>query len=220
MTVEHAVRAIRVLVADDHPLIVEGVVSALQRIGGMDVVGQALAVGDVLPKWELLKPDVLVLDVRFGEVKTGLDVARELVDRHPEAKDRIVFYSQFDQVELVQEAYRVGSGFVTKNQTVEVLAQAIRSVHENEPYFLPEIAQRLALVGVRGNESPIAKLDERQRTVFKLLAQGLTGREIATELGLAEKTISNATQAIKDKLGVERPADITRLAVKYKVIEL
>lgn len=208
---------IRVLLADDHPPIVEGLVTLLAR-HAIEVVGRATRTADVLAKYDECSPDVVVLDVRFGEVVTGLDVARSLLDAHPGA--RIVFYSQFDQDEILKEAYRVGAqGFVTKSKTLEVLADAIKHVHSGKMHFLPEIAERLAILNVRGDNSPLTSLDARELEVFRLLAQGMTNMEIAEAKGLSLKTISTTSQNIKDKLGVHRPADITRLAVRHKLIE-
>lgn len=210
-------KPVRVLIADDHPLIIEGLTMALRR-HGIEVVGATTTTKNVLTSYAECNPDVLVLDVRFGEPVSGLDVARDAIRTHPDA--RIVFYSQFDQDEIVREAYRIGgAAFITKNTPPDVLADAIKQVSEGRTHFLPEIAERLALIGVRGDDSPQARLDPRELEVFKHMAQGRTNAEIAESMGLSLKTISVTSQSIKDKLGVQRPAEITRLAVKHKVIE-
>jgi len=210
-------KSLRVLIADDHPLIIEGLTIALRR-HDIEVVCETTTTENVLSGYEECKPDVLVLDVRFGGAVSGLDVAREVMRAHPEA--RIVFYSQFDQDEIIREAYRVGGvGFITKDTAPDVLADAIKQVSEGKTHFLPEIAERLALLGVRGDESPQGRLDPRELEVFRDIALGRTNPEIAEAMSLSPKTISVISQSIKDKLGVHRPADITRLAIKHKVIE-
>ena len=208
---------VKVLIADDHPLIIEGLTTALARYQ-IDAVSQAITTDEVLARYAECDPEVLVLDVRFGGGKTGLDVARDVLKLHPAA--RIVFYSQFDQDEIVREAYRIGAaGFVTKNTSPAVLADAIRQVSEGRTHFLPEIAERLALIGVRGDDSPQAKLDARELEVFRRMASGSTNVEIAEAMNLSPKTISMTSQNIKDKLGLHRAADLTRLAVKHGIIE-
>lgn len=207
----------RVLIADDHPLIIEGITAALRRLG-LNVVGHVQTAAEVIPKYIDCRPDVLVLDVRFGPGPTGLDVARELLSDHPEAL--IVFYSQFDQDEIIREAYRLGgAAFITKNSPPEALVRAIDEVSQGKTFFLPEIAERLALLGVRGDESPRAKLEPREVEVFALIAAGFTNVEIAERMGLSAKTISTISQAIKEKLGLYRTADLTRLAMKHGLIE-
>jgi len=213
---DEQMKPIRVLIADDHPLIIEGLVSALKR-DGIQRVAQAGRVEDVIPEYERAHPDVVVLDIRFGEGPTGLDVARELLARHPEA--RIVFYSQFDQDEIIKEAYRLGGmAFVTKSASPDTLVAAIRQAHAGQVYFTSDIANRLALQGVRGDNSPQSTLAPRELDVFTMMAQGLTNAEIAERMDLSVKTISNISQAIKEQLGVHRAADITLLAVKHGLI--
>lgn len=200
-------RSVQVLLADDHPLIIEGLTTALAR-HHIKVVGQATTTGEVLAKYAECQPDVLVLDVRFGEVTTGLDVAREALRQHPDA--RIVFYSQFDQDEIVFEAYRVGgAAFVTKNTAPAALAEAIQQANDGRIHFQPGIAERVALIGVRA--PPLSKLDARELEVFEQMARGRTNVEIAESMSLSPKTISMTSQSIKDKLGVQRPAEITLL---------
>lgn len=208
---------IRVLIADDHPLIVEGIAAALRRLG-LNVVGLARTAAEVQPEYDRVQPDVLVLDVRFGPGPTGLDVAKELLVQWPKAA--IVFYSQFDQDEIIREAYRLGgAAFITKNSPPEALAAAIEEASRGKTFFLPQIAERLALLGVHGDDSPRARLEPREVEVFSLMASGLTNVEIAERMSLSPKTISTISQTIKEKLGIHRAAEITRLALKHGLIE-
>lgn len=208
---------IRVMLADDHPIVMGGFAMSL---GGpdIDVVVQARSPEEALALYADQRPDVLVLDIRFGAQLTGLDVARHLLADEPDA--RIVFLTQFDQDSLVKECYRIGGrAFITKDCDPEELAAAVRRAHRGELYFMPAIAERLASLSVKGDESPQALLDERSLQIFALMAEGLTNAEIAERLDVSSKTISNASQAIKDRLGVQRPADITRLAVRHGLIQ-
>lgn len=208
---------IKVLLADDHPLILEGLKAALTK-RGMRVVGDTGSADEVIGRFRQLRPDVLVLDLRFGQGPTGLDVARGLLSKEPEA--RIVFYSQFDQDEVIREAYRLGaSAYITKNQPPDVLAEAIKEAARGKTYFVPAIAERLALLGVRGDESPRSRLDARETEIFVQLANGLTNNEIAVRMSLSSKTIGVIAQAIREKLGVQRAAEMTRLAVRYGMID-
>jgi two-component system invasion response regulator UvrY len=209
---------IKVMIADDHPLIVEGLSSVLTR-HGLQVVGAASDATSVVNTYTALSPDVLVLDLRFGEGGVGgLDVLQDLMARHPDA--RVAIYTQFDQSTIVREAYKRGArAFVPKSTDPGDMAKVLLRVHQGETVFLPDIANRLAVLSVHGDQSPVARLQPREVEVFKLMAQGLTNVEIAERMQLSPKTISTTSQAIKDQLGMHRAADITLLAVKHGLIE-
>ena len=209
--------AVRVMLADDHPIVMTGFAMSLEA-AGIEVVGQAKTPDEAQAMYAQLRPDVAVLDIRFGTELTGLDAAQAILKADPRAK--IVFLSQFDQDSLIKETYRIGAhAFVTKDCDPADLATAVQHAHEGKLYFLPQIASRLASLAVRGDVSPQSQLDQRGLEIFKLMAEGLTNAEIAERLNLSTKTISNASQAIKEKLGVHRQAYITKLAVKYGLIE-
>lgn len=210
---------LRILIADDHPLIIEGLRTSLSR-HDISVVGVASTAGEVVARFKECRPDVVVLDVRFGDGPTGLDVAKELLERHPRA--RVVIYTQYDQDAIVRESYAIGCvGFVTKNKDPQLLSDAIKDAQAGRTFFLKEIAERMALLSVRGgeNQSPIEKLDARELEIFKLMALGKRNTEIADAMNLSLKTISTASQTIKEKLGVDRAAELALLAVRVKLIE-
>lgn len=186
---------------------------------GIEVVGQAKTLDEAAALYAALLPDVLVLDVRFRlEKQTGLDMARELLQAHPDAK--IVFLSQFDQEGLIKESYQLGGkAFLTKDCEVEELADAVKQAHRGSVYLMPAVAERLAKLSIQGDRSPHAILHIREISIFRFMAQGLTNHEIAEKLSLSTKTISNSSQSIKDKLGVSRQADLTRLAVRYGILD-
>jgi DNA-binding NarL/FixJ family response regulator len=205
------------MLADDHPIVMTGFAMSLEE-AGMKVVGQAKTPSEAAAMYAQEKPDVLVLDIRFGTELTGLDAAQNVLKADPNAK--IVFLSQFDQDSLIKETYRLGAhAFVTKDCDPADLATAVRHAFEGKLYFPPQIAERLASLAVRGDVSPQSQLDERGLEIFKLMAEGLTNAEIAERLNLSTKTISNISQSVKEKLGVHRQAYITRLAVKHGLIE-
>jgi len=209
---------IKVMIADDHPLIVEGLASVLTR-HGLAVVGSASQADEVVDTYLNVLPDVLVLDLRFGEGGVGgLDVLDQLMARQPDAK--VVIYTQFDQSTVVREAYKRGAkAFVPKATDPNEVARTLLKVQQGETVFLPDIATRLAMLSVHGDQSPVSRLQPREVEVFKLMAQGLTNNEIADKMSLSPKTISTTSQGIKDQLGVQRAADITLLAVKCGLIE-
>lgn len=210
-------KPIRVLLADDHPVVMQGFATCLTD-NGIEVVGQVKTPDEVVKHYEELRPDVLVLDIRFGDKQYGLYAAKELLTRFPDAK--IVFLSQFDQDQLIQETYKMGAkAFLTKDCDAADLLTAVTVVNNGERYFLPKIAQRIADNSVGGGASPLASLDDRSIEVLKQLAKGSTIPEIAEKMNLSPKTISKTVQTLKTTLGIHRPADITMFAFKHGLIE-
>lgn len=207
----------RVLIAYDHPVIAAGL-KAILTPQGIEVVACVDCAQAVLPALMGTEADVLILDVRFCDSGSGFDVLKLLQAERPDT--RVVMFSEMDKDEVIHEAYRLGAAaFVTKTSSPSIIAHAVHQVADGKVYFLPEIAERLALLGVRGGTSPLSKLDDRSREVFRLMALGHTNVEIAQQLGLSPKTISTTSQAIKDELGISRAADITRLALRLGLIE-
>jgi two-component system invasion response regulator UvrY len=210
-------KKIKVVLADDHPMTMAGFSSTLLKYG-IEVIGTARTPAEAEEMYAAMSPDVLVLDVRFGEKLTGMDVAKRVLGRYPNAA--IVFLSQFDQDSLIKDAYRVGGrAFVTKDREPADVAQAIQHADRGELFILPHIADRLAKLSVRGDNSPRSVLNESEIELFVLLARGLTIPEMADELKVSGRTISNLSHSVKVKLGLTRSADITRLAVKHGFIE-
>lgn len=210
-------KTLRVLLADDHPLLMAGFATAIAKLGYAEIVDQTTIPDDAIAAYHKHRPDVLVLDVRFGEKMSGFDVAKEILLAFPRAN--IVFLSQFDQDTFVREAYRMGArAFITKETPVQYLLEAVRLASQGETYFLPELKERLAFIAIRGDTSPRALLNDRELEVLKGIAEGLTNLEIAERLNFSPKMISIVSQSVKDKLGLTRPADLTRLAVKHGMI--
>lgn len=209
---------INVVIADDHPLIIEGLTSALKRFG-IKVQGAIRDLAELEGAISQLNPDVLILDIRFGDGETGLEAAKRLLKQFPELK--VVFYSQFDQDEILKTSYQIGAkAFINKDSSVEVLADAVRRAHEGGIYLQPDIAERLALINLKSQDNPLERLSEREKDVCKMIAMGKTNEQIAQTLKLSLKTITVINKSIKEKIGMDRAADITRLAAKYGLIKI
>lgn len=211
------IESVKVLLADDNPIFATGCALTLAPYG-IEVVGEGTTPLDIVNRYDDLQPDVLVIDAAFGGPNCGLKVARQIRAMYPGAK--IVIMSETDHGTLYKESYRVGAhAFVTKNRDPADLAEAVTKARAGSLYFLPHVAEQLARDKVRGDDSPQDILHARELEVFRLMALGRTNVEIADELSLSAKSISTHSQSIKDKLGIHRAAELTRLAVRHGLIE-
>lgn len=207
---------IRVLLADDHPMLRSGFLSSLADYPAIDVIGATGNIEEVLDLFRQLTPDVTVLDIMFGGKKTGLCVMRSLIESSSEA--RIVVLSQFDEDTLVRQAYRFGAmAFITKDADVEDLVKAIRKAYRGERHFLPKIAERLADMATRPAAPSGDTLSQRESDVLVLISQGKTIRDIATELQTSPRTVSDTITHLKTKFGVTRHKDLIPIGHDYGV---
>ena len=212
--------SIRVFLADDHRLLVEGFRHALKDYG-IDVVEVAYSLDGLIDRYLEVKPDVLVIDVRFDSknvTENGLDACEELLARDPRAK--IIVFSQFDDQYIIEKSYKLGVlAFVRKDESTDVLNEAIRTVAEGREFFSPEVAQLLAWSAVK-DRNPNKLLDEKELRVFTLTADGSSLTDIAQAMDLSTKTVGTFLKNVKLKLGIENQADFTKLAIRYGITTL
>lgn len=208
---------VRVLLADENPIFATGCALTLARFG-IEVIGEVKASANLIASFDSFRPEVVVIDATLGGKQNGLEAAKQLLLTRPHAK--IVMLGQDGQAAACREVYRIGAcAFVTKNRDPADLAQAITRARVGALFFMPHVAEHLANAKVRGDDCPHELLTGREFEVFRLIALGRTNVEMADLLSLSLKTISNYSMSIKAKLGTERVAELTRIAVRYGVIE-
>jgi DNA-binding NarL/FixJ family response regulator len=212
---------IRVLVADDHTIVREGIRYVLEREPGFEVVAEAVNGSDVLPLAEQHRPDVAVLDISMpGE--SGLHVAARLRQKVPET--RILILSMYDNEEYVLESVRAGAhGYILKDTAATELRRAVRAVQEGESFFSPPVASRLsaALRGELAREqrtSDLESLTTREREVLHGIAEGRTNKEIAGILGISHRTVETHRESLMRKLRIKTVAGLTRFALETGLV--
>ena len=207
--------SIRVFLADDHRLLVEGFRHALKDFN-IDVVEVAYSLEGLIDRYFEVKPDVLVIDVRFDSknvAENGLDICEELLAKDPKAK--IIVFSQFDDQYIIEGAYKIGAlAFVLKDESTEILDQAIRTVAEGREFFSPQVAQLLARSSVK-DRNPTKLLDEKELRAFLLTADGESLSEVAEAMDLSTKTVGNLLKSIKAKLDIDTSSDFTKVAIRF-----
>lgn len=208
----------RVVIADDHTVVRQGIRGVLEEVEGLEVVAEAADGAQALALVEEHRPDVVVLDVTMPG-KTGLDVARELRDRGSEA--RVLVLSMHDDPEYVLQAVRAGAdGYVLKDVEPSELRAAVLAVHSGQEYFSARVTQQIG-VGLRQEieteqrRSRIASLTNREREVLLLVAEGLTNREIGEKLEISPRTVETHRERVMGKLRIRSVAGLTRFVVEH-----
>ena len=208
---------VRVLVADDHAVVREGIRTVLASTPDFEVIGEASDGAEALAMALELAPDVLVLDLTMPE-KSGLDVTAEIRSEREDV--RVLILSMHDNPEYVLEAVRAGAtGYVLKDAQPDELRAAVRAVHDGGEYFHPAAARQLSTAlreesaRVR-RRSAVEQLTPREREVLVRIARGLTNKEIAAELGISPRTVETHRDSLARKLKMRSVADLTRFVME------
>ncbi|WP_166906051.1 two-component system response regulator DevR [Mycobacterium sp. DL440] len=195
---------IRVFLVDDHEVVRRGLIDLLSADPELDVIGEADSVAQALARVPALKPDVAVLDVRLPD-GNGIELCRELLSRMPDL--RCLMLTSFTSDEAMLDAILAGaSGYVVKDIKGMELAQAIKDVGAGKS-LLDNRAATALMAKLRGDaerSDPLAGLTQQERVLLDLLGEGLTNRQIAARMFLAEKTVKNYVSRLLAKLGMER----------------
>jgi len=211
---------IRVLVADDHPVVRKGLQSCLVLQESLKLVGEAADGEEALEKALALTPDVVLLDISMPR-RDGLAVAAALRKDAPQIK--VLILSMHSNKEYLFRIIQAGAhGYVSKGASPEELLHAIESVHKGETFFSPEIAQAALnqLVNNGGKKEPYAQLTAREREVLVLIAQGRSNKEIASQLGIGVRTIETHRERIMRRLDIHSVAGLTKFAIANGLVPL
>ena len=213
---------LRVLVADDHEAVLEGVRALLECEAGLEVCGVASNGRDAVTYATKMKPDVVVLDMTMPDLD-GISAIRQIKRALPETE--VVVYSAHSSEEAIEEAFDAGAkSYIGKAGTSRDLIDAIRSVAEHKPFFTPEISQILfgKFLGADGPKkagTSEQKLTPREREVVRLLAQSSSNKEIAAALGISVRTAETHRATLMRKLGIKSLAGLVRYAIRNNIIE-
>jgi len=208
---------IKVLIADDHPIVREGLKQVIEKASDMKVSGEALNGQEVLDLVYREEWDVLILDFSMPG-KGGLDVIRELRRERP--KLPILVLSMHPEAELAPRLLKAGAaGYLTKESATRELVAAVRKVFTGGRYVSPALAEKLAMdLAVPSDKQPHDLLSDREYQVLLRIAAGRTAAEIATEFSISIKTVRTYRDRIMEKMSMKNDVELTRYAMDNGLI--
>ena len=215
-------KPLRILLADDHTLVRQGVRKILEDQENWTIVGEAQDGRELVKKVLEEQPDVVVVDVAMP-LLNGIEATRQILRKLPSTK--VLMLSMHDHPEYVLESVRAGAhGYLLKDTAAAELRHAIRAVEEGEAFYSPPVARRLS-DAVRGElarerrTSELGTLTQREREVLEGIARGRTNKEIATELGISHRTVETHRESLMRKLRIRTVAGLTRFALELGLID-
>jgi DNA-binding NarL/FixJ family response regulator len=210
---------IKVLLADDHSIVREGLRRIVEESGDIEVVAEAADGRAAVLAVRREEPDVAVIDISMP-VLDGLEVITQLKAEFPNIP--ILVLTMHEEHQYVIRAIETGAmGYITKQSAPEQLVNAIRKVHSGARFLTDDAAEALALRVAKGNQiqSPLESLSTRELQVLRRLALGNTNREIAAAFHISIKTVDTYRSRLLKKLDLRNNADLSRFAIQNKVIE-
>jgi DNA-binding NarL/FixJ family response regulator len=211
---------IRILVADDHPVVRDGLTAILSTQPDFQVIGEAGTGTEVVQQAISLKPDVILLDLEMPELD-GVQALIQLRQSYPEA--RAIVFTAFDTDERILGAVQAGAqGYLLKGVPREELFKAVRIVHSGGSLLQPVVASKLLRQVSHQNqlEAETEALTPREREVLTLLAQGFPNKEIAARLVISQRTVKFHVSSIMGKLGATNRTEAVALAAQQGLVDL
>jgi two-component system NarL family response regulator len=217
--------AIRVMICDDHALFRRGLIMVLESEDGIEVVGEAEDGEEAIARVEDLAPDVVLMDVRMPRV-SGIEATRKIAEIVPATK--ILMLTVSDEEDDLYDAIKAGAtGYLLKEISIEEVATAIRAVVSGQSLISPSMASKLlsefTSLAKRADERqsvPTPRLTDRELEVLKLVAQGMSNREIAGDLYISENTVKNHVRNILEKLHLHSRMEAVVYAVREKLLDI
>jgi DNA-binding NarL/FixJ family response regulator len=206
--------ALKVVLVDDHEVVRQGVKALLEAAGGIEVVGEAETAAEAIRRVGYANPDVVVMDLRLPD-GTGIEACREIRSRFPDAKV-LMLTSYADEEALLSAILAGASGYVLKRIRSDELVDSVKRVGAGESLLDAEMTEKL-FAKLRGEETTdplLQRLSPQERKILDGIARGLTNREIAEELFLAEKTVKNYVSNVLSKLGMSRRSEAAAYAAR------
>jgi DNA-binding NarL/FixJ family response regulator len=206
-----------IVLVDDHAVVRAGVRRLLEQEPLFEVIGEAESGEKAYQIFGELKPDVMVMDLSMPGMG-GLEGIRRILMRYEKAK--ILVLSMHEDLSFANQALKLGAkGYLTKNTLADDLVKSIETVTQGDIFLSDEIAKKMAMQSISGNQDPVHELSAREFEIFRLLAEGLDIDAIASTLNISSKTVSNYQTMIKQKLNINTPIELIRYAIKVGVIK-
>ncbi len=214
----------KVLIADDHALVREGIAAFLKHCDEVEVIGEASDGFEAIEKTNKLRPEIVIMDINMPKLG-GLETTLEIKKSHPDTK--VLVLTQYEDREYIARFLKAGvSGYLLKKAVGSDLITALKAVSRGELYLYSSIASEVVAGYLHGDKTPsdgdctYEKLTDREKQVLRLVAEGYTHKETADMLGISVKTVIAHQTNIGEKLGIHTRAGLIKFAIQKGIIKI
>lgn len=215
---------IRIMIADDHPIFVDGIVSLIGGIDGFTVVSTAENGRDALDKIPEARPDIILMDINMPGMD-GVEATRSIKEHYPHIK--VIMLTMYDEIRLIRDVLEIGArGYILKNIGRDDLVKALETVSNGRPYLDPAVQEKM-IISLSGNdgEAPVepnselvSSITQREMEILQLIAMGLTSSEIAKKLFISKNTVETHRKNLLGKLNVKNTAALLKFAYQNGLV--
>ena len=211
----------RILIADDHEVMRQGLKLVLEKEPGCEVCGVAKTGKEAVEQAKTLRPDIVVLDMSMPEL-TGVEAARQIKRALPETE--LLIFTANENEDVIRQVFDAGAkSYIRKADAPAQLVDAIKSLRQHKPFFTSKVSEVLFarfLDSSSARAQPADRaLSEREREVVRLLAEGKSNKEVAAELNISSRTVEVHRAAAMKKVGVKSFSELIRWAIKNNIVE-
>ena len=214
---------IRLLIADDHPMVRDGLRALFDELPDIEVVGEAANGREAVEGAVVHRPDVMIMDLAMPELN-GLDAIRQIRKDAPEIE--LLVFSMHDSEELIREVFAAGArGYVLKSDVALYLIEAVKSLARHKPFFTPRISEAilnsLVSTAVPGHVEPArpGPLSAREREILQLLAENKSNKDIAKALGISVRTVETHRRSVMQKLDANSIVELVHYAIRNGIVQ-
>lgn len=209
---------IKILIADDHQMFIDGIKALLNEITHIQIVGQAINGKEVIEKLNNYSPDIVLMDIGMAELN-GIETTEWITKNYPNIK--VIALTMYDDHNRIMKMLKAGvKGYILKNTSKNELIEAIKAVASGETYLTKQVAASVIKESSQPHHNPISLLTKREIQIIKLVVKSMTSKEIADELALSELTVTTHRKNAMQKLELKNVAALVKFSIDNNLSEL
>jgi DNA-binding NarL/FixJ family response regulator len=215
-------KKIRILIVEDHEVVIKGIKTLLEPYDELEIVGYALDSEEAMQKVEEHRPDIIIMDINLPEV-SGIEITEKITSQYP--LSRVIYYTSHVDEQLITQGFEAGAfGYVPKNFKPQELIEAIHMVHDGQKFMKGIVSEKFISSYLKSEKEKKMKQDiplsEREMEVLKHMSQGLSNKQIADELYISIRTVETHKHNLMKKLNIYSTAELVIYAIQNNIIKI